>query len=325
MPVATTTESAKRHQVVARLARRQGGAVARWQLHRLGLNDNVIASHLSAHRWQRAHIGVFYTFTGLPDVCARRWAALLFCGPGAVLSHETAAEIHRYERRPTLMIHVTIANERKERVPSGIRIHRSRLMPRKAVRHNGYPVTSAADTVLDLIGQTRRFETVVEWITRACRTGGTDVTEILAAMAKRKRQRHRDFVKAVCLDVADGTHSNLEHAYRNRVEKAHGLPRGRRQAEGVVRDGVIYRDVEYEEYLLVVELDGRLGHEGVGQHRDAARDNDTTEFGKRSLRYGHAPVMGDPCEVARQVAAVLRQQGWTGELRPCGPNCTATR
>ncbi len=95
--------------------------------------------------------------------------------------------------------------------------------------------------------------------------------------------------------------------------------------KAVVKGGRISRDVEYDEYLVVVELDGRLGHEGVGQHRDAARDNDTAEDGKRTLRYGHAPVVGDPCAVALQVATVLKIQGWTGKLTQCGPHCTATR
>ena len=330
MPATAATAAAHRHEVVARLSRMQGGAVARWQLLRLGVDDNATAAQLAARRWRRAHWGVFYTFSGKPDVAAQLWAALLFCGPGAVLSHESAAELYgmsdsAFRRRVPGLIHVTIAECRKERAPTGIRVHRSRLMPQKAGRHEGFPVTSAADTLLDLIGQARGAQPVVDWITRGCRSKATTTAEILSVMGRRKRQRHRSLIKSVCLDVEGGAHSPLEHSYLHRVERAHGLPPGRRQQKARSSTGVVIRDVDYEVYLLLVELDGRMGHEGVGQHRDASRDNDTTEDGKQSLRYGHAPVMGTPCEVARQVAVVLRRNGWTGVPTRCGPRCTVLR
>lgn len=330
MPTSRATRAARRHEVVARLARRQGGAVARWQLLRMGLDDSVIASQLAARRWQRAHWGVFYTFSGEPALRARRWAALLVCGPGAVLSHETAAEVFgfaepRHAASGAGRIHVTIAESRKERTPPGIRLHRSRLMPRKADRHDGYPVTSAADTVLDLVGTTRRAQVVVDWITRGCRSGATTVSDILAALGKRKRQRHRQLVKDICRDVEVGVQSPLEHTYLHRVERAHGLPDGARQRPGRTGAGRIFRDVEYEEYATVVELDGRKGHEGEGQHRDMDRDNATAEGGKATLRYGHASVTASPCEVARQVVVVLRRQGWEGTPTPCSPRCPVLR
>jgi hypothetical protein len=308
----------------------QGGAVARWQLRRFGVDDNAIATHLAARRWQRSHRGVFFTFTGTPGVDAQCWAALLACGDGAVLSHETAAEVHGFlepsSRRDALsLIHVTIAESRKEISPAGVRVHRSRLMPRKADRKNGFPVTSAADTVLDLVGQTRSEQIVVDWITRGCRSMATTASEIRVTLGRRKRQRHRWFIKSVCLDVEDGVESPLEHQYLQRVERAHGLPTGRRQKKARSSGGGVRRDIDYGEYLLVVELDGRRGHEGTGQHRDMSRDNDATEDGKSTLRYGHAPVFQDPCGVARQVSVVLQRNGWTDDPTSCGPKCTVMR
>jgi hypothetical protein len=75
--------------------------------------------------------------------------------------------------------------------------------------------------------------------------------------------------------------------------------------------------VVYLAYWLVVELDGRLGHEGPGRFRDMLRDNDATVDGEATLRYGYGDVAGSPCMVARQVAAVLSSRGWTGVLRRC--------
>lgn len=322
-----TTDSAQRAAAVARLVRRQAGAVARGQLLRLGFDDHAIAAQLTAHRWQVWCDGVYLTFTGPPPLSASRWAALLACGPGAVLSHQTAADVHGFSdglaQGP--LIHVTIPESRREVSPPGVRVHRSRLLPSTAEIRHGVAVTTAADTVLDLVAGTRSADTVVTLVTAACRCRATSVDALLVAMSHRKRQRHRWLVQAVCLDVRDGVESHLEREYLRRVERAHGLPPGRRQFKGRTRRGWIRRDVAYDEYRTAVELDGRRGHEGVGQHRDAARDNDTTEQTWQTLRYGHGSIFGEPCEVARQVAAVLRNGGWRGELAPCGAQCAALR
>lgn len=78
----------------------------------------------------------------------------------------------------------------------------------------------------------------------------------------------------------------------------------------------------YDPYRLVVELDGRLGHEGEGWFRDMRRDNVATLAGEATLRYGHYDVTSNPCSVAFEVAAVLTHLGWSGVLRRCN-RCSA--
>ncbi len=73
------------------LLRRQAGAVSRAQALARGITDDGIAANLGALRWQRVLPGVYLTSTGPPSVDARRWAAVLYGGPGVALSHETAA------------------------------------------------------------------------------------------------------------------------------------------------------------------------------------------------------------------------------------------
>ena len=327
MPSAPLTTSAKRTDDLRYLTDRQQGVVARAQLLAIGFSANEIAAQLAAKRWQMAHDGVYFTFTGVAKDAGKRWAGLLACGDGAVLSHETAAEIHGFAEasRDAGVVHVMIADSRKEVSPRGVRVHRSRLIAQERDIRDGYPVTSAPDTVLDLAARTRSPDVVVALITSACRSGATSVEDILKRMGRRKRQRHRDLIKAICHDVSGGVRSVLERAYLNRVERPHGLPRGRRQAPARAGESHVVRDIDYDEYATVVELDGRKGHEGVGQHRDAARDNFASEEGKTTLRYGHAPIFGSPCDVARQVANVLQRHGWTGSLSPCGPKCASLR
>ena len=54
------------------------------------------------------HHGVYVTFTGKVQREQRLWAALRRAGPGAMLSHETAAEVHRIIDKPAALIHITV-------------------------------------------------------------------------------------------------------------------------------------------------------------------------------------------------------------------------
>jgi hypothetical protein len=79
-----------------------------------------------------------------------------------------------------------------------------------------------------------------------------------------------------------------------------------------------YDDVRYEQYRTRVEIDGRAAHPEHSRWRDMRRDNAAVLDGDRVLRYGLADLVGAPCDVAAQVAEVLRSGGWTGQPRRCG-------
>ena len=102
----------------------------------------------------------------------------------------------------------------------------------------------------------------------------------------------------------------------------HGLPAADRQAP-VYRDGgKLYDDVNYRRYRTRVELDGRAAHPDNKRWRDHRRDNATVVGGDRPLRYGLGDVESYPCEVASEVASVLRLGGWTGSPKRCArPEC----
>jgi predicted transcriptional regulator of viral defense system len=98
------------------LARRQHGIISRSQALRAGLSADMIKFRISSSRWTQVHRGVYATFTGMPGRGAQLWSAVLAAGPGAALSHETAAELHRLADKPADLIHVAIpARSRADR------------------------------------------------------------------------------------------------------------------------------------------------------------------------------------------------------------------
>ena len=162
----------------------------------------------------------------------------------------------------------------------------------------------------------------IGWILHTCGTRRTTPERLRQAMAARRRLRWRRELSAALGDAQSGVHSVLEHAYLHFVERLHGLPAGVRQWRVIVQGVPSYQDVRYERYRLVVELDGRAAHPEPQRWRDIHRDNANAAEGCVTLRYSWSDVTQRPCEVAAEVGRVLRSRGWTGQPRPCGPECT---
>jgi hypothetical protein len=145
-------------------------------------------------------------------------------------------------------------------------------------------------------------------------------------MRQRKKLRWRADLHELIAAAASGDHSVLEYRYDRDVERAHGLPEPICQTPFADPDGRRgRRDRVYQQYGVVVELDGRLGHGPEDQWRDKDRDNAAAVHGHQSLRYGWTHVRWHPCATALQAAGVLRVHGWDGWPRPCSPGCPVER
>jgi hypothetical protein len=72
-----------------------------------------------------------------------------------------------------------------------------------------------------------------------------------------------------------------------------------------------HRDVKYRRFGLLVELDGRDGHDGVDRFRDMRRDNLHALLNELTLRFGWFDVSGRPCPVAYQVYLALQRGGYS--------------
>jgi hypothetical protein len=243
-----------------------------------------------------------------------------------VLSYQTAAELHGLTDKPTNPIHVTVPHERHLMEVKGVSLHRSTRAVEALEGHTYPPRTKLEETVLDLIQAAATFDDVCGWVTRAFARQLTDETRLRAAMSVRTRLRWRADLHELIVAAAGGDHSVLEFRYHRDVERAHGLPEPDRQVPFVRPGGGRgRRDRVYEEYAVVVELDGRLAHPAENQWKDKTRDNAAAAAGKQSLRYGWSQVRWEACATAVEVAKVLRLHGWDGHPKPCSPGCPVER
>jgi very-short-patch-repair endonuclease len=310
----------------------QQGVVARWQAADCASDQHAFASLLRADRWQTMYRGVYAAQTGAPSRESTLWAAVLRCGPTAALSHFTAAELDGLTDRPSEAIHVAIpgqvrvwfsADEFSRGLPR-IVLHRSARLSSAKHPARTPPRTRTEETVLDLVELAPTFGAAFGWLSAGCGRRLVTPAHLRAAAERRTKMRWRADVMTALGELVDGVLSNLERGYVRRVESPHRLPRAKRQVR--LRQGLrsAYLDILYDDFGLALELDGLAAHPAESRWLDMRRDNYFAGTGIITMRYCWADITDRPCEVAGEVARVLRQRGWTGTLRSCGPNCRAT-
>jgi hypothetical protein len=269
------------------------------------------------------HRGVYATFSGEPGSLAVLWAAVLGAGPGAMLSHQTAAELAGLTDKASDLIHVTVPTERRTSKTPGLVIHYSTRANEACHPARLPPQTRVEETILDLADAARTVDDACAWVFRGLQRRKTTQANLARAVNHRVRLRWRAELSELLTLNAAGLHSILERRYDKDVERRHGLPAGERQRKYRRGDHNEYRDVFYAAYLTAVELDGRLAHPGETRWKDIERDNAATTDDIFTLRYGYLDLTVTPCQVAAQVTAVLRRRGFTGG-HPCSPNCPVT-
>jgi hypothetical protein len=178
-------------------------------------------------------------------------------------------------------------------------------------------------TVIDLADATPRASRALAIIADAVGSQRTTPQRMLAQVALHRRLRYREVILDVLAETREGANSALE-VYHARICRDHALPMGQRQRRFEFEGRVFFVDEVVEDFGLVTELDGRLGHEKqVERWRDMDRDNFHTDAGRVPIRLGWEDVLDRPCLVARRRSDHLRRQGWTGTIQSCGIGCAA--
>jgi len=272
------------------------------------------------------HRGVYIDHTGPPSWRQRLWAALLFYGEpegNAAAASDSALVLHGLrDGRIGDTIHVAVPGDRRVTRLPGVTLHRLSEFG-ASLQPNRRPLRVRLEhAVLHVASRARDEAAAVAVLADSCQTRRTTVKRLAMVLTGLSCLPRRRLMLAILEDVAAGVHSVLERRYVVHVERAHGLPRPNRQSRGTNgRHGTAWRDVTYLGGLLVIELDGRLGHEWTEDRwADFDRDIAAVVDGATTIRLGWRQVL-DPCRVAVGVVTVLRRLGWQGTPRPCGPGC----
>jgi len=232
-------------------------------------------------------------------------AAVLACGPGAVLSHIPGGA-HWQLLRDRGPCAVTAPNARRSR--PGIRVHQARLPADEVTVHEGIPITSVPRTLFDLAAvlTVRQLERAIN---EAEMLHLWDELSLDDLLDRHPRHRGSRAIRAALHQRRQGTtatKSDLEEMFLALTDAA-GIPRPEINAlvEGFEVDAV-WRGVR-----LVVELDGRDTHgTAAAFERDRARDRALQVAGWRPVRITYRQMRDAP----RAVIDDVRRLGGAGRL-----------
>ena len=232
--------------------------LTRPQLLNAGVSVNRIDREVKAGRLIRLHQGVYALGHLPPSPHARSMAAVLACGPHAVLSHRSAAALYgliRYDGP----VHVTAPAKHRRR---GIVLHRDKLTHADITRHYAIPVTTPARTLTDLA---RSLDPAT--LTRAVNDARLRRLMSLDDLPPKLRRGQ----------PANPTRSAFEDAFRTFCDR-HELP----QPEINVVVAGYEVDALWRAQRLIAELDGEDYHQDF--ETDRAKDADLLEARYRVVR-----------------------------------------
>ncbi len=260
--------------VIATLADVQHGVVARAQLLARGLTARQVERRVHAERLRRLYYGVYAVGHRRLTLEGRWMAAVLACGPGAVLSHASAAVAWELRRLASGLIHVTVPTTAGRERRAGIRLHRSTTLTTQDVSEiRGVPVTSVARTIVDL-SRTLKGRPLEALIDRADQRGLVDFEAL--------RSANSASLQAVLTSyTAAPTRSELEERFLTLCDE-HGIERPETNAriEGYEVDFV------WRARRLIVEVDGYAYHRSPSAfENDRERDVRLQIAGWRVMRF----------------------------------------
>lgn len=296
---------------MADLAKRQHGAVARWQLLAFGMSSSAIDRSIQAGRLHVIHAGVYAVGHPLLSWHGKLMAGVLCGGEGAVVSHVPAAALWDLLSSSSPAVHVTVPR-RSGRSRPGLRIHQTRrleLTDRAEV--NAIPVTSIPRTLSDIaaVVAPHRLERAVEQAVRMNRLDFGALAEVRDRSRGRRGIAALDALIAAFDPLAPQAHPGIEREFLRLIREAR-LERPRVN----VQVGPYVVDFLWEDHKLIVELDSLEHHRRPAVFEsDRKRDIDLQLAGYTVLRLTHRRLRQEPAAVAREVGYFL------SACEPCGP------
>jgi hypothetical protein len=261
------------------LVRRQQGRLTWAQLMALGVSRSTASQWRSQGRLTRVMPKVYAVGPRIDGLEARSWEAVLHAGPGAMLSHRSAAHKLGLIKYPPAVVEVSTPRRKAPSIDAVVRVYAQRDV--KRARRDGVPITTVEQTLLDLA----RVEPAL-------------LARALSVLDFRKQLEVRA-LEAICGSGRLGSGALraalLEHqpalAYTNgELEQRFlrwcegwkvPLPKFNVQLHGIIVDAY------WPEHGLVVELDGHANHSSPAQlRRDRARDLKLRAHDLSVVRYG---------------------------------------
>jgi Transcriptional regulator, AbiEi antitoxin/Protein of unknown function (DUF559) len=269
---------------VAEHAARRWGVLSRAQLQALGVATATVDYWVKSGRLAAVHRGVYAVGGAVLRPEGHRLAAVLAFGPGAVLSHRSAAA--HWELLATSQERIDVTAPATRHGVPGTRLHRTRsLDAQDTTHHEGIPITTVHRTLLDLAATTRADQ-LENALAQAMHLQLYDQRAIDDVIARSNGHRGTKVLKEATRQEPQITKSMWEIRMLKLVRSA-GLPEPIcNEALHAPDHGECHPDFYWPAYDLIVETDGWEAHRTLAAFRsDRAKDAALTAAGYKVLRF----------------------------------------
>jgi hypothetical protein len=283
---------------IGRVAERQAGRVTRLQLRRCGITDSMIRRWVENGRLIPRLPKVYALGYASAAQESRLWEAVLYAGPGAMLSHMTAAQWCGYIKYAPAAVHVS--TPRKIASLPSLVVHARRNLGRQT--HAGVPTTTPAQTLLDLA--TVRPDLLERALGQLDFMGMLDFSALERSLAL--GLPGATALRQAIIDY-DPNFQHLNEEFEIdfyelcREWKVEPLP-----IPNVELQPGHTIDALWPDHRLGVELDGKQNHSSDAQLlRDADRDLAARRLGLTIIRYRRAQIKRTPQAVREDLLTQL--------------------
>lgn len=280
---------AARRRRALRVAAQQEGVLSRRQLADLGVTRWQVRADIRAGRWRAVGRQSVVIHTGPLPIASRHWVAVFEAGPRAFLdgaSALVAAGLTGFEV-PTIRVSVP-RGARVYRSLPGVDIRQTRRWATGDVAGTGLPRARVEVAAVRAALWARSDKQAALVLTMVVQQRLTTPERLADESLRVLRARRRSLLQQVVLDLLGGVRS-LGELDVVRECRRRGIPEPTKQVLRKGRNGRYYLDLVWEEWGLVVEVDG-IQHAWATQVvGDALRQNDVSLQNMTVLRL---PLLG---------------------------------
>ena len=307
-PTPTREGPLDRHRRVLAAAEDWDFVISHRILRSLGVSRQQAARQVLAGRWTRCGTQTFAVHTGPLGFRARCWRGVWETGERiAAVDGVSSLQLAGLKGWDEEDVFVSVVHRHDRTHRDGVRVRKlARRVPNEVIS-SGVPRTRPAVAAIRSAHWAVSDRAAATLLAMAVQQRLVTPEQLLQAQQVVKGRTRRAFIKQIVSDIAAGAHSlnELDFAAACRVR---GLPEPTRQAVREGPRGRVYLDVLFEEYGLVVEIDGAGHLWGLNGVADALRANQVVIDGDRVLRINVLGWRLDADAFMDQVTAALRSE-----------------
>jgi hypothetical protein len=291
-----------------KLLDQQLSVVSRGQLLGLGMKDNAMQYRVrTGGPWQALLPGVYLGLTGTPNLLQKEMAALLYAGPGSLITGPVALMHHGLRCREVLeTVDVLVPAGRRRNSIGFVRLHRTVRMPERIVSSGPVRLVEVARAVADTVRLLADLRDARAVVADAVQRGRCTVLD-LARELRDGPIRDSAMFRSVLGEVAEGIRSTAEGDLRDLISAAR-LPMPLFNASLYVGDTFLARpDAWWPTAGVAAEVDSYEWHlSPADADRTRKRHDLMGAAGVIALHFSPRQIRRERTEVARLIRDALK-------------------